>query len=107
MDPEQNIWLVNFQNQKTPEERSVMRILMNLMCLVVAHYSKQRVYFVDIFCAFCGAITLHIYQNPIYFRDGGWMLVTKMLQLKMALGLFPVKALKGRLDCGHFVPNLM
>ena len=38
--------------------------------------------FVDIFCAFCGAITLHIYQNPIYFRDGGWMLVTKMLQLK-------------------------
>ena len=36
----ENIWLVNFQNQKTLEKRSVMRILLNLTCLVVAHYSK-------------------------------------------------------------------
>ena len=101
MDLKPNIWLVNFQNQKTPQKMSVMRILINLMCLVVAHYSKQRVSFVDIFCAFCGAIILHIYRNPIYYRDGGWMRVTKMLQLKMALGLFPFKALEGRLYCGH------
>jgi len=53
-----------------------------------SHYSKQRVSFVDIFCAFCGAITLHIYPNPIYYRDGGWMPVIKMLQLKMTLDLF-------------------
>ena len=101
------IWLVIFQNQKTRGKRSVMRILMNFMSLVVTHYSKQRVSFVDMFCAFCDEITLHIYQNPIYYRDGGWMRVTKMLQLKMALGLFPIKGLKGRLDCGHCVPNSM
>jgi len=53
----------------------------NLTCLVVAYYSKQRVSFVDILCAFCGAITLHI-SDPIYCRDGGWMPVTRILQLK-------------------------
>ena len=107
IDMEQNIWLVNFQNKKTLEKRSIMRILVNLTCLVIAHYSKLMVSFVDIFCAFCGAITLHIYQNPIYYRDRGWMLVIKILQLKMILDLFLIKAHEGRLDCGHCDLNLM
>ena len=84
-----------------------MRILVNLTCFIVAHYSKQRVSFVDIFCAFCDAITLHIYQNPIYYRYEGWMPVTKILQLKMALDVFPIKAREELLDCGHCDSNLM
>jgi len=40
MDLESNIWLVNFQNQKILGKRSIIRILLNLMCLVIAHYSK-------------------------------------------------------------------
>ena len=65
-----------------------MRSLMNLMCLVFDHYLKQRVSFVDIFFAFCGVITFHIYQNPIYFRDGGWMLVTKNVAIENGIRPF-------------------
>ena len=53
------------------------------------------------------AITLHIYQNPIYYRDGGGMPVTKILQLKMVLDFFPIMAREGWLDCGHCDSNLM
>ena len=48
---------VNYENSGEPT------------CLIVAYYSKQMVSFVDIFCVFCRAIMLHIYQNPIYYRD--------------------------------------
>ena len=77
-----------------------MRIMVSFMFFVMVYYLKPRGSFVDILCTFYGAIMLHIYQNPIYCRDEGWMPVTRMLQLNMELDLFQIKTREELLDCG-------
>ena len=57
------------------------------MFLIVAHYLKQRVSFVNIFCVFCGAITLHIYRNHIYFQR--WRLDARYKNVAIENGIRP------------------
>ena len=70
MDLEQNIWLVNFQNQKTPEKNVSYE---NSDELDVS-YSCSLFETEGILCRHILCILWRnhvIYQNPIYYRDAG------------------------------------
>jgi len=69
-------------------------------------FETEVILYRHILCILWRNHVTHIPESSILQRRG-WMRVTKILQLKMVLGLFSIKALEGRLDCGHCIPNLM
>jgi len=58
-------------------------------------FETEGILYRHILCIlWCNHIT-HISESYNY-RNGGWMLVIKILQLKMALDLFPIKTREGQ-----------